>query len=210
MMRDLRGLTVVVTGASGFIGSRICSSLAAGGASVFGVSRTAGHPQQGDIQWLVGDLTDFETVLGLLEVAKPDAIVHLASKVGGNRGLDWVLPTFTANLVSTVNLLTAVAQMRRGRFVLAGSMEEPRPGDSGVPRSPYAASKWAGSGYARMFEALYDVDAVILRIFMTYGPGQLDISKLVPYVVGSLLRNERPALTGGERRADWIFVDDVV
>ena len=45
---------------------------------------------------------------------------------------------------------------------------------------------------------------------MVYGPGQLDLRKLVPYVTVSLLRGEAPRLTSGERAVDWIYVDDVV
>ena len=45
---------------------------------------------------------------------------------------------------------------------------------------------------------------------MVYGPGQLDLHKLVPYVTVSLLRGGSPQLTGGERGVDWIYVDDVV
>jgi UDP-glucose 4-epimerase len=51
---------------------------------------------------------------------------------------------------------------------------------------------------------------VMPRIFMTYGPDQKDIQKLVPSVVLRLLRGEIPKLSSGQRRADWIYVDDVV
>jgi len=45
---------------------------------------------------------------------------------------------------------------------------------------------------------------------MVYGPGQLDLRKLVPYVTVSLMRNQAPKLTSGARAVDWIYVDDVV
>ena len=61
-----------------------------------------------------------------------------------------------------------------------------------------------------MFHALYGLPAVVLRIFMVYGPGQMDIRKLIPYVTLSLLRGEAPKLTSGGHPVDWIFVEDVV
>jgi glycosyltransferase involved in cell wall biosynthesis len=79
-----------------------------------------------------------------------------------------------------------------------------------VPSSPYAVAKWASSAYARMFHALYQFPAVIFRIFMVYGPGQRDLQKLIPYVIGSLVKGEVPKLTSGHRPIDWIYVDDVV
>ena len=78
-----------------------------------------------------------------------------------------------------------------------------------TPHSPYAAAKWAASGYGRMFHELYGAPVVILRPFMTYGPGQAP-SKLIPAVTLSLLRGERPKLSSGKARADWVYIGDVI
>jgi UDP-glucose 4-epimerase len=108
-------------------------------------------------------------------------------------------------------VMVASAGAGSPRVVLAGSMEEPDMGDpAAVAQSPYAASKWCSVAYARHFHALHDLPVVHLRVFMVYGPGQLDRRKLVPYVTVSLLRGEEPRLTSGTRAVDWIYVDDVV
>jgi nucleoside-diphosphate-sugar epimerase len=97
------------------------------------------------------------------------------------------------------------------RIVLAGSMQEPHTEDpAAVPCSPYAASKWACTGYARMCHGLYQLPVIIARPFMVYGPGQWDLSKLLPYVITSLLQNKSPRVSSGSRALDWVFVDDVV
>src|SRR5262249_21749638 len=121
------------------------------------------------------------------------------------------MPAFRGNLMSTVNLLIAVQETGCRRLVVAGSLEEPETGDVEVtPCSPYAAAKAAGSAYARMFHSLYQLPVALLRIFMTYGPGQRDAQKLVPYVILSALRGEDPKLSSGRRLVDWIYVKDVV
>jgi nucleoside-diphosphate-sugar epimerase len=61
-----------------------------------------------------------------------------------------------------------------------------------------------------MFQALYQLPVITLRVFMVYGPGQQDLKKLVPYVVLSLLRGEAPKVSSGNRQVDWIYVSDVV
>jgi nucleoside-diphosphate-sugar epimerase len=61
-----------------------------------------------------------------------------------------------------------------------------------------------------MFYELFQAPVVIPRIFMTYGPGQKDLQKLVPYVTCRLLRGKTPDLSSGRRLADWIYVEDVV
>ncbi len=61
-----------------------------------------------------------------------------------------------------------------------------------------------------MFHAVYALSVVNLRLFMVYGPGQIDAAKLVPYVVTSLLADVSPQLSSGSRPVDWVYVSDVV
>src|SRR5262249_3976919 len=113
-------------------------------------------------------------------------------------------------LTSTVNVLVMAAETGCGRVVLAGSLTEPvlRTGDES-PMSPYAAAKWAGSTYGRMFHKLYGTPVVVLRPFMAYGPAQAQ-GKLIPSVIRALLKGEAPKLSSGRVRADWVYIADVV
>jgi nucleoside-diphosphate-sugar epimerase len=115
-------------------------------------------------------------------------------------------------LAPTIHLLTALAREGCERLVIAGSMEEPGRGEpaTAIPGSPYAAATWAGSSVARLYHALHGLPVVIARLSMVYGPGHSDTTKLVPFVITSLLRGETPALASGSRAVDWIYVDDVV
>lgn len=204
------GSKVLVTGASGFLGSHLCDRLAALGAEVHGTSRRAWGDAGSIAKCHVVDLTSDETV-DLVDLVQPDVVFHLASMVTGTRDLGSTIPIMNANLATTVNLLAAVAREPRTKVVLAGSMEEPAPDStSAIPASPYAAAKWAATGYARMFHALWHTQVSVLRIAMAYGPAQRDLEKLVPYVISTLLRGEEPTISGGTRLIDWVYVDDVV
>jgi UDP-glucose 4-epimerase len=205
------GKRILITGASGFIGSHLCGRLSKIGAEIHAVSRLAASGATEFARWWQADLTHLDSVRSLVASTKPDFIFHLAGQVTGARGLEMVEPTFLNNLASTVNLLTAAKETGCQRILVAGSQEEPDPRDTQpVPCSPYAASKWAAAGYSRMFHRLYGTPVVTLRVFMVYGPAQRDLQKLVPYVIRSLLRGEPPLLTSGERPIDWIYCDDVV
>jgi nucleoside-diphosphate-sugar epimerase len=200
---------ILVTGAAGFIGTALCRRLGDDGHQVHATWRTSEPtPAAGAVRWARVELTDVEAVDALVAGVRPDTVFHLAGLVTGSRDLAAVVPSFHQTLGSTVNVLTAAARHGCGQVLLAGSMEEPAPGDP--PSSPYSAAKAAAHVYGKLFSALYGVDIVNLRVFMTYGPGQHDLTKLVPAVTLALLRGEVPPMSSGRRRVDWIYIDDLV
>ncbi len=202
---------MLVTGATGFIGAHLCHRLLTYHARVHAVSRELHRSHSENLRWWQADLRDISAVRQVFEAVQPQIVFHLASYVAGARVLEAVLPTFYDNLASTVHLLTAATAAGCQRIVLASSSEEPQNfNDSTFPCSPYAAAKWASSMYGRMFYQLFQTPVVMPRIFMTYGPNQKDVQKLVPFVACQLLRGEAPKLSSGRRRADWIYIEDVV
>lgn len=202
------GQKVLVTGASGFIGSHLTNALSQKGAEVHAVSRFA-HARD-DLHWWQADLADIASVRKLLGDIRPETIFHLSGHVTAAPGMEFALSTFDSHVVTTVYLLTAATELGCGRIVLTASLTEPQSlyADA-VPSSPYAAAKWATGVYGRMFHALYHTPVTIVRPYMTYGPMQ-NPHKIIPYVTLSLLRGESPKLASGQWRADWVYIQDVV
>lgn len=201
---------VLVTGGSGFLGTHLCRRLVEFGAEVYATSRVTRDQRDRELRWHQADLADIGAARRILSEIKPDIIYHLAGSVTAVPGKEFVLPTFHSLLTSTVNLLAAVTEIGCRRLILCGSLDEPQAQRGEVtPSSPYAAAKWAASGYGRMFRALYGTPVVVLRTFMTYGPCQ-DMGKLIPSVILSLQEGRSPKLSNGRWQADWIYVDDVI
>ena len=206
----LNNKAVLVTGARGFIGSAVCKVLKACGAAVYGVGRSGVDAEFDGITYSAIDLEDAVATTRLIEELNPDYLVHLAGCSIARRELEWVQKTFTANLLTTVNVLSAAAQAGVEKTVIAGSLEQPDDNSAeSIPTSPYAMSKSAATGYSRMFHAVYGVGVVTARIFMVYGPGQKELQKMVPYVCLSCQDGKAPSLMSGTRLVDWIYVDDV-
>ena len=206
---SLSGKRVLLTGATGFIGSHLSRALRSRGVELHCLSRRMVSGENGEFQWHFVDLGDLSALRRTISLVRPEVVFHLASRVTGSRDLSEVLPTLQSNLTDTIGLLTLLTGTECRRVVLAGSLEEISSMDES-PCSPYAAAKSAVSCYAKLFHSLYSLPVVTARLFMVYGPGQKDSAKLVPYVVESLLAGRSPRLTSGVRPVDWIFVDDVV
>ena len=202
------GRTVLVTGATGFIGAPLIVSLGRVGACVHAVSRSEIGDRGENIRWWKGDLKDLDVTAKIFRQVKPSLVIHLAGYAWGNQDLSSVPATFYGCLATTVNVLTAAAASGCQRVVLPGSLEEPVDSDE-IPNSPYSAAKWACSVYGRMFRKVFTMEVVQTRIFMTYGPRQND-RKVIPHIVISLLQGHSPVLQSHERLVDWIYIDDVV
>lgn len=195
---------LLVTGATGFVGTALLAELARRGVAAAGVSRRA-DPARG----LLGcDLTEPAAVEALFQRVRPAAVIHLASHVTGARDLDAVSSTVQGTLLTTIHVLSSASRAGVKRAVLAGSMEE-LPRELG-PRYPYAAAKRAASEYAALFHTAFALPTVTARIGMVYGPGQYALKRLVPHVILSQLAGMAPQLASGKRVVDWIFVQDVV
>jgi nucleoside-diphosphate-sugar epimerase len=202
-----KDLKVLVTGAKGFLGSHVIARLVQLGARTYGFARQIPAGDDG-IQWFCGDLSDRATIQALVKDVRPEVVFHLAGETAAAPDRERVLPSFRNNLANTVVLLNELVEADCRRIVITGSLEEPEPGKTDVvPASPYGASKWAESIYARMFHALYRLPVVIVRPYMTYGPRQRP-EKLIPSVTLSLLRGDTPTVSNPDRKVDWIYVKD--
>ncbi len=221
----------LVTGAAGFIGSRVCSLLSRRGEAVVGVDSFSDfydvrlkewraqqlvHPQ---FQLRRMDVVDRNAVESLFDEFGPFAsVIHLAARPGVRQSVISPWECYRVNLESTLNLLHAAARRQVGKFVLAstssvygerpgGSFHEDLPTDR--PLSPYAASKKAAETLCFAYHRLWDLDVTVFRYFTVYGPaGRPDMS---PFRFTQWMLEGRPIqLYGdGSQTRDFTFVDDV-
>jgi nucleoside-diphosphate-sugar epimerase len=204
-------MRVVVTGATGFIGSRLAGALAARGDQVWSVVRSARSAPAGcPIVW---DLTDARQPAGLPDTA--DVLVHAAQSRNYRNFPADAPEMFSVNVAATERQLEWGAKARLQHFIQlsSGTVYEPYDGplaeDAALrPVSYLAASKLAAEQLVQAFASQFTT--AILRIFFPYGPGQAD--RLLPNLVRRV--REGVPLDVGRDGEGMVFtptyVDDIV
>lgn len=213
----------LITGGAGFIGTALANRLVALGHHVRVLDDlSAGHPERLDsrVVFTRGDVRDVPKLWTLLQGV--DCVYHLAARVSVQESILFPREYNDVNVGGTVSLLEAMRVVGVKRVVLASSgtvygnqptqplHEDMRPN----PLVPYAVTKIAAEYYIFTLGRLYGIDAVALRIFNAYGPGQpLPVSypPVIPQFLRQILEGGSLVVHGdGRQTRDFVYIDDVV
>ena len=215
------GRRVLVTGASGFVGSHVVRQLVGDGAHVVALSSSVSQrtPERladviADIEIVDANICDPSSLTHAVAVARPDLVIHLAAFTHVGRSFYRVDENIQTNVQGTVNLLQAL-DGRFERFVYIGSGDVYGDGQAPfredqpvAPVSPYAVSKYAAERFCRMFHQAYSWPIVCLRPFNAYGPWQ-SVDRVVPELVVAGLQGKPLQMTEGRQTREFTFVEDV-
>jgi nucleoside-diphosphate-sugar epimerase len=211
---------ILVTGASGFVGSHLARRLAGTGADVHVFLRSSSDTRRlGDISGRLErhavDLTDPASIRAAVDRVRPRTVFHCASW-GGHPGQTDEATIFGTNLAGTFRLLAACAEAGFDRFVHTGSSSEygmkttpMSEGDEPAPGDAYGASKAGATLWCRAISASRKLPTVTLRLFSPYGPWD-DPIRLVPSVSRAFLDGRSPRLASPSGARDFVYIDDVV
>jgi len=225
-------MTVLITGAAGFIGFALASRLLQQGESVYGIdnltpyydvalkeARLAVLRAHQGFRFAPIDIADRASIEGFFARERFEAIVHLAAQAGVRHSLDQPLAYIDANLVGFAHVLEGARAQRVRHLVFASSSSVyganrklPFSEDDNVdhPVSLYAATKKANELTAHSYAHLFGLPCTGLRFFTVYGPwGRPDMA-LFKFTNAILAGKPIPVFNAGRMVRDFTYVDDVV
>jgi UDP-glucose 4-epimerase len=221
----------LVTGGAGFIGSNLVDALLARGDAVTVVDNLSTgrmsnlEPGLANGAELVEmDIRDRDGLVGIANEKRPEAIFHLAAQIDVRKSLADPFFDAAVNVGGTANVLEAARASECGRVVSISTggaiygegegQQLPLPEDAPIaPMSAYGQSKFAAEGYVSLYERLYGLSGVSLRLGNVYGPRQdpLGEAGVIAIFCGLLKEGGKPTVFGdGKQTRDYIYVGDVV
>ncbi|MDZ7704353.1 MAG: SDR family NAD(P)-dependent oxidoreductase [Trueperaceae bacterium] len=224
-------MKVLVTGAAGFIGSRLSELLLAQGHEVVGLDsfddyydparkrrRQEGLEPSPHFRMVEADIRDRDRLFALCREERFDAVAHLAALAGVRNAVAYPARYVEVDLNGSQHLMDAVlAADGVDTFVFASTSSvygqttqipfvETDPCDR--PLQAYAAAKRATEMLGHCYHHLYGLDFTAVRLFTVYGPGNRP--DMMAHLVADSLATGKPIpLYEGDMRRDWTFVDDI-
>lgn len=205
---------VMVTGATGFIGSHTLRPLLQRGYEVHAVSSKAAPVADLSVRWHQADLFDSASSARLLDEVRPTHMLHLAwyvvpgKLISSELNFDWVR--------SSVELLKLFQRQGGRRIVMPGSSYEydwsygycHETRTPAVPNTTYGACKHALNSMAQAFCRSHQLSYAWPRIFFLYGPNEHP-DRLVSSVIRSVLQGQEARCSHGKQIRDYLHVQDV-
>ncbi|WP_313322026.1 NAD-dependent epimerase/dehydratase family protein [Stutzerimonas nitrititolerans] len=201
----------LVTGATGYVGSKLCQRLLIDGWEVDVLTRKAGR-QLGTT--LAGSVTSHtydgstESVLTAVTESKPDVVFHLASLFIAEHRRDQVTDLIVSNVLYGTQLIEACVRQNVKYLVNTGTSWQHWRSDTYDPVCLYAATKQAFEDILKFYTDSFPLRAITLKLFDTYGPEDTR-PKLIGLLLNALKTGEHLGLSPGEQKLDLVYVDDV-
>ena len=223
---------ILVTGAAGFIGYHLCSSLAKDNYEILGVdnlndyydvklknSRIKGLEGYNNFTFKRADLCDNNTLKVLFKSFKPKIVINLAAQAGVRYSIENPYSYIDSNIIGFQNLIELSRNNNIDHFIYASSssvygnnkkipFSESNKVDE--PISLYGATKKSNELISYSYSHLYNLKTTGLRFFTVYGPwGRPDMSYFI--FTNNIIRgNPINVYNNGNMKRDFTYIDDII
>jgi UDP-glucuronate 4-epimerase len=223
-------MTLLITGAAGFIGARTSQFALDAGHEVIGVDnlndyydpRIKQHRlepllKSPGFRFIETDIEDGNSLDRIFTATRFGAVINLAARAGVRASITDPHVYMRTNTVATLNLLERMVKHGISKFIIASTsslyagQSMPFTEESNVTRpiSPYAATKLAAESLCHVWHHLHGIDVSILRYFTVYGPGGRP--DMAPFRFSEWIRRGEPITLYGDgtQTRDFTYIDDI-
>jgi Nucleoside-diphosphate-sugar epimerases len=223
-------MSILVTGAAGFIGNEVCKMLTKSGKDVVGIDnmndyydvriknyRLKNLKKLKNFKFYKADIENRKSIENIVKKHKFTAIINLAARAGVRYSMENPFIYVSTNTMGTLNLLDIAREYKINKFVLASTSSlyagQKMPFSEtlavNTPISPYAASKKGAEAMCYSYHYLYGIDVSIVRYFTVYGPaGRPDMS-IIRFIKWIDEGKPIELFGDGSQSRDFTYVEDI-
>jgi len=209
---------LLIVGGTGFIGSHIVATALRNGykTTVLSLHKTPEDKKEKGVEYIVGNIRFFDDINIVLKNIKIDYVINIAGYINHSTFFQGGQETLETHFLGVQNIIKCLDWGRLKRFVQIGSSDEygdqPAPQDEEMSDKPISSYSMGKSAAGRLLQMLYKTEkfpAVILRLFLVYGPGQNE-QRFLPQIISGCLKEKSFPVSSGEQKRDFCYIDDIV
>ena len=216
-------MSLVITGAAGFIGSNLLHNLIdIYDSEIVVIDYLTDASDVGNVPEFVTlypvDIADRYTVDEIFDKHRPEYVFHLAAESHVDNSIEDCIPFVETNVIGTINLMNSSLEYDVKKFMhistdeVYGALDEYDPSFTENtpydPQNPYSASKASSDHFVKAYVNTHNLPAVITNCSNNFGPRQSS-EKFIPKAITNLLRGQKVTVYGeGREIRDWLYVQD--
>ena len=216
-------MSLIITGAAGFIGSNLLHNLIdLYDSEIIVIDYLTDASNEDNIPKFVKlypiDIADRYIVDEIFNKHRPEYVFHLAAESHVDNSIQDCIPFVETNVIGTINLMNASLEYDIKKFIhvstdeVYGSLDEFDPSFTENtpynPQNPYSASKASSDHFVKSYVNTYNLPAVVTNCSNNFGPRQ-NSEKFIPKAITNLLLGKKIPLYGeGKQIRDWLYVQD--
>lgn len=225
-MKSITNKKILVTGGTGFVGSHVVAALLEANAQVIttymSLDPRSYFMKEGldkKVTMVPLDITEFDKVFDIITKLEVDFILHLAAQPLVEAAYYNPRRTLDSNIRGTINILESARLYPKVKGIIFASSDKAYgkhgetkyvEGDRLQGDHPYEVSKSAADLIAQSYYKTYNLPIVITRFGNIYGEGDLNLSRIIPGIMQSIIKNEDLILrSDGTYVRDYLYVKDV-
>lgn len=216
-------MSLVITGAAGFIGSNLLHNLIdIYDSEIVVIDYLTDASDVDNVPEFVNlypvDIADRHTVDEIFNKHRPEYVFHLAAESHVDNSIEDCIPFVETNVIGTINLMNSSLEYDVKKFMhistdeVYGALREYDPSFTENtpydPQNPYSASKASSDHFVKAYVNTHNLPAVITNCSNNFGPRQSS-EKFIPKAITNLLRGQKVTVYGeGREIRDWLYVQD--